>query len=115
MTIVVVGIVAIPLSLFICQQITSAYQSQDNSMATHLARFEMERVKKMSYNSIVTATFPNYQGYAYTVVRTVAFVQGNAGSAESMKSVRVQVNKTGSATILVDTLTYITRNVSYGL
>ena len=115
MTIVVVGIVAIPLTLFIGQQIQSAYQSQDYSMAINLARFEMERVKKMSYNSISTATFPNYQGYAYDVVRTVNFVQGSAVTAESMKSVRVQVSKTGSVPILVDSSTYITRNVSYGI
>ena len=115
MTIVVVGIISIPLALLLKQHVQSAFQSQDYSSAVNLARFEMERVKKMSYNNIVTASFSNYQGYAYDVIRTVSYAQGNAASAESMKQVQVDVRKTGSATNLVSLSTYITRNVLYGI
>jgi len=41
MTIVVVGIVAIPISLLINQHFTSAIQSSNYTAALNLARFEM--------------------------------------------------------------------------
>lgn len=115
MTLVIIGVIAAPLGLLIGQQFEGVFLSQDHHEAMNLARFEMERVKKMSYASIVTANFSNYQGYPYDITRTVSFAQGNAGSAESLKLVIVDVRRAGSAAVLYSLRTYIARNVLYGL
>ena len=115
MTIVVVGIISIPLSLLVSQHINSIAQSEDYGMAINLARFEMENVKNLNYANIVSGSFPNYQGYSFDITRTVSFVQGNGASAESLKLVQVDVNRSGSAAILFTLKTYIARNVIYGL
>ena len=115
MTLVIIGILAAPVGLMIGQQFEGVFFSQDSHEAMNLARFEMERVKKMSYASIITASLSNYQGYPYDITRTVSFVQGNAGSAESLKQVVVDVRRSGSAAILFSLRTYIARNVLYGL
>lgn len=115
MTLVVIGIIAAPLGLMIGRQFEGVFLSQDQHEAMNLARFEMERVKKMSYASIVSANFSNYQGYPYDITRTVSFSQGNAASAESLKLVIVDVRRAGSAAVLYSLRTYIARNVLYGL
>jgi prepilin-type N-terminal cleavage/methylation domain-containing protein len=115
MTIVVVGIVAVPLSLLLSQHIESTFQSEDLTIATNLSRFEMEKVNNLAYASIVNATFSNYEGYNYDVARTVTYAQGSDVSAESLKKITVEVRKSGSAAVLANITTYIARNVSYGL
>ena len=115
MTLVIIGIMAAPLGLLIGRQFEGVFLSQEYHEAMNLARFEMERVKKMSYASIVTAGFSNYQGYPYDITRTVIFAQGNAGSAESLKQITVDVRRAGSAAVLFSLRTYIARNVLYGL
>jgi len=115
MTIVVVSIVAIPLSLFLGQHVTSVVQSEDYTMAADLARREMERVKNMAYANVVSASFLNYQGYNYDITMTVSFAQGTALTPESLKLVRVDVRKSGSATVIFSLVTYLARNVIYGV
>jgi len=115
MTIVVVSIIAIPLTLFLGQHVVSVVQSEDYTMTVDLARHEMERVKNLAYANVVSASFSNYQGYNYDVTRTVSFTQGTALTPESLKFVRVDVRKSGSATILFSLVTYLARNVIYGV
>ena len=115
MTIVVVAIVAIPLSLLLFEHTEGTVQSSDRTMALNLARLEMEKVNNLAYANIVTASFSNYQGYSFDVDRTVSFVQGTSLTAESLKQVKVDVKRTGSATILATLVTYTARNVAYGL
>jgi prepilin-type N-terminal cleavage/methylation domain-containing protein len=115
MTIVVAGIIAIPLSLTISQYIKSVFKAQDYTMAVNLARAEIERVNKMPYTSMVTASFTNYQGYPYNVTRTVTYIAGSSGSTNSLKQIVVSVTKSGSAEVLANFTTYFARNVSYGL
>ena len=115
LTIVVVSICAIPLSLLVSQHVTSLFQSQDYTMAVNLARFEMEKVNNMSYANIVSGSFLNYRGYPYDVTRTVSYAQGNGSTAESLKKIQVDVKKAGSSTVLVTFLTYIVRNIIYGV
>lgn len=115
MTIVGVGIVSIPLSLLVSAHIRSVFNSADNTLARELARFEIEKVNNTSYASISSANTSDYEGYAFDIVRTVTYVQGNSGSAESLKKIVVDVKKSGSAAILVSLMTYIAKNVSYGL
>jgi len=115
MTIVVVGIISVPLSLLVSQHVDSVFQSKDYTLALNLARLEMETVNNMSYDNIMIGSFndPNYKGYDYDMTRTVAFAQ-QSGS-ESLKEIRLEITKSGSATVLVSLVTYLARNVSYGI
>lgn len=113
MTIVIVGIVAIPLSLTLGRNITSTNESTDLSKAIELGRLEMETAGNIAYASLASASFSNYKGYAFDVVRTVSYVHGTAVSAESTKLVNVQVKRAGSAAVLAEFNTYITRNIAY--
>lgn len=115
MTVVLVGIAAVPLSLMVFQHIQSVYTSRDFTLARNLARFEMEVVNNTNYPSIASASYSNYQGYDFDVTRTVTFVQGTDASAESLKKITVSVTRHDSATVLVNLITYIAKNVSYGL
>lgn len=114
MTIIVVGIAAIPLSLSISQHAESVFYSQDLTTAISLARFEMEKVNNMGYTSIVSAN-PIYPGYNYDLTRIVTYAQGNDASSESLKKIIVTVTKSGSSEALGSLITYIAKNVSYGL
>ena len=115
MTIVVISIVAIPVSLLLTEHIRSVVYSQDITVALNLARMEMEKVNNLSYASISIASYANYSGYAYDVTRTVTYAQGNVGSAESLKKIIVEVKKAGSATVITTLTTYLAKNVSFGL
>ena len=114
MTIVVVAIVCIPLSLLLSQHIRSLFQSEALTTARQLARFEMEKVNNMGYTSI-NSDSSVYAGYDYDVTRTVTYRYGSEGSDESLKKITVEVNKSGSAEVLVSLVTYLAKNVSYGL
>lgn len=113
MTIVVVGIVALPISVTLAKHVQSVFQSQDLTMANNLARFDLEQMNNTAYASIVSATINNYQTYAYTLTRTVSFINGTALTAESTVKVTVQVTKSGSATVLAQLATYISKNIRY--
>jgi len=117
MTIVVVGIIAVPLSLLLSQHIQGVFDSADYTLANNLARFEMEVVNNLVYTNITSANIYPYQGYDYTVTRTVTYAQGSASTAESLKKVVIDVKKSGSisATVLTSLVTYIAKNVGYGL
>jgi len=112
MTIVVVGIIAIPLSLLMYQHVTSVALSEDYTMAINLGRFEIETVKSLDYTNIVNDS-STYLGY--NVNRTVTYAYGNGSSAESLKEIKVDVIKVGTTTVLVSFVTYVARNVSYGV
>lgn len=115
MTIVVVGLIAVPLSISLVEQVQGVTQSTDYTAALNLARFEMERVNNLAYASITSTSFSNYQGYPYDIDRTMAYAQGNAGSAESLKQITVSVKKAGDSTVLLSLKTYIAKNITYGL
>lgn len=114
-TIVVVGIVAIPLSLTLSQHIRSAFQAQDAASSRNIGRFELERALNTPYNNISSASFSNYSGYGYDVVRTVTYAQGNSGTPESLKKIVVDVRKSGEPTVFATLVTYVAKNVNYGL
>lgn len=117
MTIVVLGIVAIPISLFISRNTESVFYCEDLTIALNLARWEMEKINNTDYGKIAIGTFlsPDYPEYNYGVTRIVAYAQGDANSKESLKKITVEVKKTGDMNVLVSLVTYIAKNVSYGL
>jgi prepilin-type N-terminal cleavage/methylation domain-containing protein len=113
MTIVVVGIVALPISVTLAKHVQSVFQSQDLTLANNLARFDLEEMNNTAYASIVSATINNYQAYPYTLTRTVSFINGTALTAESTLKVLVQVTNSGSAAVLAQLVTFISKNVRY--
>jgi len=115
MTIVVVGIIALPISLTLSKHVQSVFVSQDYTTALNLARFEMEKVMNTDYASIASATTNNYLGYPYNVTTTVTYAFGTALTTESVRLATVSVTKAGSATVLVTLKNYIAKNVTWGL
>jgi hypothetical protein len=113
MTIVVVGIIAVPLSLLLYSHVDSVFHAQDLSMANNLARFEMETVGNLNYSNIANASFTNYQGYPFNVNRTFSYVNGNATSNESTKKIIVVVSKANTSAALVNLTTYLSKNILY--
>ncbi|MFH1876291.1 MAG: prepilin-type N-terminal cleavage/methylation domain-containing protein [Candidatus Omnitrophota bacterium] len=115
MTIVVVAIIALPLSVMLSQQVQSTFRSSDYSSALNLARLEMEKVNNLAYDSIASGTFASYEGYPFDVTRTVNFAPGSGVIlSESLKQIKVEVRKAGDVTVLAELVTYIARNVNYG-
>ena len=113
MTIVVVGIVAVPISLMLGAHLNSLFYSKDLTMANNLARFEMEVVNNLPYANISNANSSNYQGYAYNVYRNITYINGNATSSESTKQITVQVKKANQSAVLLELNNYASKNVRY--
>jgi prepilin-type N-terminal cleavage/methylation domain-containing protein len=113
MTIVVVGIAALPISITLAKHVQSVFLSQDMTMATNLARFDLAQMNNTAYASVVSVTLNNYQGYPYTLTRTVSFINGTALTVESTIKVTAQVSSPGSAVVLAKLVTYISKNLRY--
>ena len=112
---IIVSIVSIPLSLLIGAHIESVFLSERDVMAENLACHEMEKVNNMTYANIATASFSNYEGYAYDLTRTVTYVQGDGASVESLKKIQVEVKKAGETNVITRSVTYLAKNVAYGI
>jgi prepilin-type N-terminal cleavage/methylation domain-containing protein len=114
MAIVIVGIIALPVSITLSRHVQSVFISQDYSMALNLARLGMEEALNTAYTSLSSASFNNYKGYNYNLSRSVTYVFGNYWSAESLKLVSISVTKAGGADVLANLKTYIAKNVTVG-
>lgn len=112
MTIVVVGIVALPISITVAKHVQSVFVSQDYITALNLARLEMERILNTAYASVASATTNNYLGYAYNVATTVT---ETVSGLQAYKIITVSVTKVGSVTVLVTLKNYMVKNVTWGL
>ncbi len=115
MTMIIVSIVSIPLSLLIGAHIESVFVSERDTVAENLVRYEMEKVNNMTYANIATAGFSNYEGYAYDLTRTVTYVRGDGTSAESLKKIQVEVMKADGTNVIARSVTYLAKNVAYGI
>lgn len=115
LTMVILGIVAVPLTLMLYEHVEGVFLSSDQMLAAQLGRREMERQNNMAYDSLLTASQSNYQGYLFDVDTTVSYVYGNASSVESLKSVQVEVTKHGSSDVLANYITYRVKNVQFGV
>ena len=117
MTMVVVGIVSIPLSFLVIGHMESIVVSSDMTIALNLARFEMEIVNSSAYTDILIGTFVNANNpnSDYDVTRIVTYEQGDDLSAESLKRITVQVTRAGDADVIISLVTFIARNITYGV
>ena len=112
MTIVVVGIVALPISITLAKHVQSVFVSQDYTVALNLARFEMEHMLNTAYASVASATTNNYLGYTYNVTTTVT---ETVSGVQAYKIITVSVTKAGNVTVLVTLKNYMVKNVTWGL
>jgi len=115
MTIVVVGVVALPIAITLSQHVQSVFDSQDYTMALDLARFKMEEFLNTAYASIaVGTTVSNYPGYAYDLTSVVTLVTESPPGSEAYKTISISLAKTGSVAALVTLKTYVA-NATWGL
>lgn len=113
-TIMVVSIIAIPLSLMLCQHIVSMQSSGDMNVAVNLARLEMENVNHLSYAAVTNANSSNYLGYGFDIQRIVTYVYGSGSAPESLKKIQVQVYKSGESNAIITSISFRCKNVIYG-
>ncbi len=116
MTIVVVGVIAVPLALLIGQYIDSVFDSHEYLITMNLARMEMERVYNMPFDRVVSTTFPQYQGYAYELERRVTVVPTTlpVPADSSLKIIKVFVRRPRSAETILGLSTRLTGVLAYG-
>jgi len=114
MTMIVLGIISVPLSLMLSQQINSVFVSEDYITALNLARLELERANNANYTNLISGSNSSYEGYSYDMVRNVTYANGTVATAESLKKISVDIKKSGSAAALVNLVTYRAKNVNFG-
>ncbi|MEW6101246.1 MAG: prepilin-type N-terminal cleavage/methylation domain-containing protein [Candidatus Omnitrophota bacterium] len=115
-TIVVLGIVMIPLGFMSMEYLRAIVYARNLTAAQNLAKVEMAKVNNLSFSDTTLAdgydtTISNYEGYSYDVRRTVNYA---AGWDNNLKQVRVRVYPAGETSAhLVDLITYVAA-VSFG-
>ena len=131
-TISLAAILGIPVGLLLSEHLTSALGARDVTVATNLARREMEYVDSLNDNAsgpffssalvVTTWDFPSYQGYPYTLRRVVTCLLGNCTStsltSQGVKRITVTVYKPSAtdpfAQLLATLITYRTKHVAFG-
>ena len=135
-TISLAAILGIPVGLLLSEHLTSALGARDVTVATNLARREMEYVDSLNDNASgpffssalggavvpTTTDFLSYQGYPYTLRRTVTCLLGNCTStslsSQGVKRITVTVYKPSAtdpfAQLLATLITYRTKHVAFG-
>jgi prepilin-type N-terminal cleavage/methylation domain-containing protein len=114
-TIVLVSIVMIPIALIAAEFVRSTVYADSLTMAANLGRQEMAIVNNLSYADPTLADgydhrTTNYAGYPYDVRRAVNSV---IGTNDNLKRVMVDVFPRGSATRLIELVTYV-MDVEFG-
>ena len=116
MAIVLLGIIAVTVGIFITQQMQAVVWSDQYATALNLARLEMETVYNIPvYNNITSLTTNNYDSYGFDVVRTVSYIFGTDLTAQALKQVAVEVHLSGSGASFLTLKTYIAKGMSIGL
>jgi hypothetical protein len=117
-TLVVLGIVMIPVGAMSLEYMRGIVYSRELGVAEALAKIEVSKINNLAYDDPTLAdgydhTFTSYEGYAYDVRRTVSYVdQGLWGT--NLKKVRVRVYPSNdSNNALANFITYIA-DVSFG-
>lgn len=109
-TIVVLGIVMIPVGLMSMEYVRGIAYSHDLAVVEGLAKTEMAQINNLGYDNlpIIVSTFENYKGLPYDLERTVV----SAGS--DLKKAQVRVYPHGAPdNNLINLVTYVA-SVSFG-
>ncbi len=115
-TVVLVGLVLIPLGIMATEYIRGTFYSRDLGVAEGLAKDEISKVNNLDFNDPTLADgYDNitgsYQGYPYDLRRSVNYVPG---TNNTLKQVQIRVYPAGDSTKqLVNIITFVA-NVSYG-
>lgn len=114
-SIVVLGIVLIPLGLMSMEYMREIVYSRDLAAAEGLAKTEMSIVNNIPYSDATLAdgydnTTSNYAEHPYDLCRTVSFANS---PTNTLKKVQVRVYPSGSTTQLANVITYLA-SVSFG-
>ena len=125
LTIVLASILGIPTGLLIAEHLNIGIRSRDSVLATQLARNEMERLDAPNdfFASTLTPGSPviitNYQGFPYTMTRSVVCLAGDCASAVTstfgVKQVTVTITKPDTGATLARLITYRTKHVAFGM
>ena len=119
------GILGIPTGLLLGEHLNASLRTRDSNLATQLARYEMERLDSLN-NFFATPdltvgppiVIPNYQGYAYTLTRTVTCQVGNCTStsttSQGIKRIQIAVTKSDSTEPLANLISYRAKCVCFG-
>ncbi|MFC1708651.1 type II secretion system protein [Candidatus Omnitrophota bacterium] len=115
-TIVVLGLVLIPLGLMCGEYMNAIVYSRDSGVAENLAKVEMAKVNNLAYDdaalsSSYDTTTSSYEGYPYDLRRKVNSV---SGFGTDLKEVEIWVYPAGETTDhLTHTITYLA-DASFG-
>lgn len=110
-TIVLIGIVIIPSSIFLIESIKGAFKSEDIMVAVNLARMELERLNNVLYTdieaTIASTNYTPYAGYNYDLLPTVNELDI---SGERIKEIKIEVYPAGKLGSTDDLLTTVITN-----
>ena len=115
-TIVVLGLVLIPLGLMGIEYMNAIVYSRDSGVAGNLVKVEMAKVNNLAYGDATLAsgydsTTSNYEGYPYDLRRQINSVPGYG---TDLKEVQIWVYPPGeTSNQLAHTVTYLA-DVSFG-
>ena len=109
MTIVLIGIVVIPSSIFLIESMRGAFRAEDMMIAVNLARTELERINNLAYDHADIddegiTPLPNYEGYNYDLSREVTFIDGDP----DLKEIKIEVYPAGREDLLTTAITHRT-------
>ena len=117
------GLLGIPTGLLVSEHLRAALTSRDATVALQLARAEMERLDSLnsffaSTLAIGTTVIPTYQGFPYTMTRTITCQTGNCASTnpnvQGVKRLLITMTRSGSASPLARLISYRTKHVLFG-
>ena len=114
-TIVVLGMVMVPLGFMSIEYVRSIVYSRDLGIAEGLVRLEMSKINNLDYEDATLddgydTTTNNYEGYSLNLNRKVDYVPD---TDNNLKKVEVSVYESGTTTQLVKLVTYVA-SVSFG-
>ncbi len=127
-TITLAAIIGAPAGRLVSEHLRAALRGRDMTLAINLARYEEERLDGLNDFfaapdlNVTTTDFASYQGYPYTLRRTVDCVLGNCVSAvqssQGVKRITLQVYKPSGANptaeLLATVVTYRAKHVLFG-
>jgi len=115
MTMILIGVIMVPLGLMCNEYIHSIIFSRDAGVAEALAKLEMAKINNLSYSDATLVdgydnTASNYEGYNIDLRREIDYV---AGSSNNLKKAVLTLYEGGTSSELAQVASYIA-DVSFG-
>ncbi|MFH1386496.1 MAG: prepilin-type N-terminal cleavage/methylation domain-containing protein [bacterium] len=118
MSIVILGIIIIPIAAGYMQIVTALSRSSDLAKAVNISKLEFSIVNNIDYSDAALANgyntlTSNYQNTGYDLRRQVSYEAGSDVSTQSLKGITVTIYRPGSSTSIISTKTMRAKNVIY--